>query len=273
MNPDAAPKRTQTKMSTMTQIYPSELILSFTFLSDLTLSVRCLPATARYGGIIVGAFKITPSPAHQVCHFTVPRSFSCPPGWCWCRPCSPESSSHSKNFTGLAQHLPGGLWNHLSWLQLQAWVLQRLPCLHIRFAISQFQDPFLVLQDDTDVGLIARSLPATAKTSQGLCKIFTGASDITFLDFSSKTMISFLSTNDDSNNSLEAKGLSVIPKTWKNLCWGHYLVLLSHVDLSFHSLTFYHVFFISQKDQLILSKKRFFLFFCYAKCLQLLEWK
>ena len=63
-----------------TNIYVSELIFSFTFLSDLTLSVRSLPATARYGGIIVGAFKITPLPAHQVCHFTVPRFFSCPPG-------------------------------------------------------------------------------------------------------------------------------------------------------------------------------------------------
>ncbi len=61
-------------------------------------------------------------------------------------------------------------------------------------------------------------------------------------------------------------GLSVIPKTRKNLCWSHYVVLESYVDLSFYSLTFHHVSFISQKDQLQLSQKK-----CYAKCLQLLD--
>ena len=69
---------------------------------------------------------------------------------------------------------------------LQARVLQRLPRLHIRFALSQFQDPLLVLQDDADAGLVARSLPATAKTRQGLRKIFTGAFEITCLGSSSK---------------------------------------------------------------------------------------
>ncbi len=133
MNPDAAPKRTQTKMSTMTQIYASELILSFTFSADLDT---------------------------------------------FCQ----ESTSHSKIWW---DHC-GGLGNHLSWLQLQARVLQRLPRLHIRFALSQFQDPLLVRQDDADAGLVAQSLPATAKAQQGLRKIFTGTFEITCLGSSSK---------------------------------------------------------------------------------------
>ncbi len=97
-----------------------------------------------------------------------------------------KSTSHSKIWW---DHC-GGLGNHLSWLQLQARVLQRLPRLQIRCALSH--KDFLVLQDDTDAGLVDRSLPATAKTQQGLHKIFTGAWEITCLGSSSKTMISFL---------------------------------------------------------------------------------
>ncbi len=129
-----------------------------------------------------------PSLAHQVCPFTAPRSSSCPPWWCWCRSCSPESSSHSKDSTGPAQDLQEGLGNYLFLLELQARVLKGLPHLHIRCALSQLQDPLLVRHDDADAGLVARSLPATAKTQQGLR--FRGALEITCLESSSKPMIS-----------------------------------------------------------------------------------
>ncbi len=72
-----------------------------------------------------------------------------------------ESTSHSKKWW---DHC-GGLGNHLSWLKLQAWVLQRLPRLHIKCSLLQLQNTLLVRQDDADAGLVARSHSVTADST------------------------------------------------------------------------------------------------------------
>ena len=103
--------------------------------------------------------------------------------------------------------------NHLFWLQLQAWVFQRLPHLNIGCTLLQLQVPLLVChQDDADAGLAAQSLPATAKIQQSLHKIFIGPRESLVLAPAlgplslTLSKLIFLPTNADSNNSLEGKG-------------------------------------------------------------------